>query len=522
MVGHDVSGARRRGTAAPAPRRAPARTSRAWRLDGAAPSSTSPTRLQTALVYVAVLIPLAAAFVWFAFFVRGTMHTSGDEPHYLAFAQGMWLYHTIDQRPVLYHHDFRAYYPYYMSSHAVLRHGHLYSLHYIGLPLVILPGFAAAGVLGARVTCIVIALLVCAMTLRLAARVAGLGPAAAAVLLLGLSAPFVLCAGAIYPDLLSALLVLLAYDALDASEMGRGRALGLGLALAAMPWVHVKLIPIVCVYLLGAVVALWRQQRRRRREARRLVPRQPRAGQRGRGVAPVGTVALLALGLPVLSLAGLSLYSYLLYGSPSPAAPYQEPAFFTGAPLSGLLGQLFAQGNGLLGTAPFLLLALPGMVALWRRDRTTALKIFLITVPFWIATLTYREWWGGDAPPLRFLLPMLPLWSIGIAVLLAHLRTLAAASVAGIFAALTLALTAAIPVAARFGWPLQNGTGALLIALGRQWGFPLTPWLPAFQETYHGLGIWHDARLIPVWTAILLALWGALALWERRAGRLPA
>jgi len=96
----------------------------------------------------------------------------------------------------------------------------------------------------------------------------------------------------------------------------------------------------------------------------------------------------VVLGLPLIAVAGLMCYNLVLYGSPNPAAPYDGPTLLTGNPVAGIVGQIFAQGQGALGTAPFALLAVPGAVALWRRDRTAALKIGLATVPFWLVTLT--------------------------------------------------------------------------------------------------------------------------------------
>ena len=232
--------------------------------------------------------------------------------------------------------------------------------------------------------------------------------------------------------------------------------------------------------------------------------------------------ALLALGLPLLSVAGLMCYTLVLYGSPSPAAPYEGPTLFTGNPVAGIVGQIFAQGQGALGTAPFALLAVPGAVALWRRDRAAALKIGLATVPFWLVTLTYRMWWGGDAPPLRFLLPLLPLWATGIAALLAGLRTAAARLTVSVFAAATLALTVAIPAAPRLGWPLPAGRGGLLLALGEYVGLPLGAWLPAFEPTRTGPGLWHHAPLIALWAAVLLVAWALLAQGARKARMIPS
>src|SRR5207302_10510235 len=120
-------------------------------------------------------------------------------------------------------------------------------------------------------------------------------------------------------------------------------------------------------------------------------------------------------------------------------------------------------------------------------------------------------------PPLRFLLPLLPLWAAGIAALLAGLRTAAARLSVGVFAATTLALTLAVPVAPRLGWPLQAGRGGLLLALGGRVGLPLTAWLPAFAPTRTGPGLWHNASLIALWAAVGVCAWAVLARHERRA-----
>ncbi len=452
----------------------------------------------------AVLALLTVVYLWCALVVRGPHAFTGDEPHYLAITQSLWLYHTLDQHRVLYHHDFFAYYPYLMSSHS-LHHGpHLYPLHYLGLPLVLLPGFALAGARGAQVTTVLIALLTCWRMLRLATRVVGPLPATLALGVLGLSAPFVLNAGAIYPDLFSGLLLVLAYEALDAPRLTACRALALGVVLAAMPWAHIKLLAPVCVYMAWTVAVLWRQSRAPRHRASALT------------VLP----GVLALGLPLLSIASLIAFNNAVYGSPSPTAQFtlRDQALFTGNPLEGMMGQFFSQGQGALGTAPFVLLVFPGAVALWRWQRATALKIGMVTIPFWVATLTYHDWWGGDSPPLRYLLCLLPLWVVGIAALLARMRTLMARLVVGALAAVTLALTTVIPLASRIGCPLPNGHGALLVAFGERPRLPLTAWLPVFVTTRTDTGYWQSAAPLAAWVSALVATWCILA-WKERVAR---
>ncbi len=502
-----------------------------------------------------VMLPLAAAFAWFAFGVRGMYNLSGDEPHYLAITQGLWLYHTLDQHRVLYQHDFFAYFPHLMSSHSLHRGPHLYPLHYLGLPLALLPGFALAGAPGAEVTALLIALLVCWRALHVCARVAGPVAASISVVGMGLAAPFVSNAPTVYPDLLAALLLVLGYEVVDALALTARRALALGLLLAVMPWVHAKLLVAVAALALWALYSLWRSRETLTPQshadpslgsaeptAQPALPRMgegeqsvrfplPRTG-RGTGVrtpSPLsraqgegwGVRVTLVLGLPLLSVGGLLLFNGWLYGSPTLTAQFslRGQALLSGNPLSGLAGQLFAQGQGMLGTAPFLLLVIPGAVALWRRDRGAALKVGLVTLPYWLVTLTYHDWWGGDCPPLRYLLPLLPLWSIGTAALLTSLRTLAARLAVASLAGVTLALTLTIPAAPRWGWPLPGGQSATLLALGNTLHLSLTHWLPTFVIVPVDNGLWRTPWLIVPWALGLIALWLFLARRERLATR---
>ncbi len=501
-IDHDHAYTRRRGTA-PAARR-PGRGRQGGRGGRGGRGSQVWLRAPAWAVQLAVLAPIALAYLWMA--VLASRGLSGDEPHYLAITQGLWLYHTLDQTPVLVvHHDFFAYYHSLMSSHSLHRDGRLYPLHPLGLPILLLPGFALAGAVGARATVALLAVLLCWRTLRLATRLVGPVPAALAVLGLGLSAPFVLNAGAIYPDVASGLALALAYEAIDAARLTVRRALALGLLLAAMPWLHVKLLVVVAAYMAWAAYAL--------------LYGRPRDGARASARRTV-LLAALALDPPVLSVAALIAFNGVVYGSPGLTAQFalRGQALLTGNPLGGMVGQLFAQGQGALGTAPLLLLAIPGAGALWRRDRATALKVGLVTLPFWIVTLTYRDWWGGDCPPLRYLVPMLPLWTLGIAALLDGLRARASRLAVGLAGAASLLLALAMPGAPLYGWTLPDGQGGLLVGLGRGIGLPLSAWFPLFEPTKTGPGLWRHAWLIPLWTAVFVALWLFVA-WRERLAR---
>jgi hypothetical protein len=113
--------------------------------------------------------------------------------------------------------------------------------------------------------------------------------------------------------------------------------------------------------------------------------------------------AWLGLVLPVLPvLAWTAWYSLRRDGSLVPAV---YGGSFTNPLPTGLYGLVLSPGKGLFAYNPFLLLAIPGAVALWRRDRAaTALLVGLMAV----RVLLYARWsyWaGGVSWGPRFLMP---------------------------------------------------------------------------------------------------------------------
>jgi len=478
---------------------------------------------------ITVMLPLAVAFLLSAFRLRAPLALSGDEPHYLAVAQSLWLYGTLDQHLVLYHHDYYAYFSQHMSSHALHLDGHLYPLHYIGLPLVVLPAFALAGADGVLAAMAAIALGVCWLTLRLAARVAGRTAAALAVLGMGLSAPFVLNAATIYPDMLGALFLLIVVESTSHGVLTAQRVFWCGVVLAMTPWVHVKLIVPMTFLIVWTLYRLWQETARHQRAAAALprrygrragvdtlpsyAQRAPRNGSET-NLAPRG--AAYIVGLPVFSVLALLAFNGVVYGTPTLTAQFslRGETLFSGNPLVGALGQIFAQGQGMLGNAPFLLLGFPGLIALWRRDRVLAVLVVAVTYPFWAITLTYHDWWGGDSPPLRYLLEMIPFWTIGAAVLLDDLRTSRARGIAVALGVVSLVLTLSLPWATRSGWPLPTGSSGPLVVLSTLLHLPLNALLPLYVIGAGDNGTWTRPLLLVPWAAIVGLLWATTALFS--------
>ena len=74
---------------------------------------------------------------------------------------------------------------------------------------------------------------------------------------------------------------------------------------------------------------------------------------------------------------------------------------FLAAPQVGLVGILFDQQSGLLIANPIYLLAVPGLVLLWRRDKRLALASGLVFLSIYLPNNMYNIWYGGFASPAR-------------------------------------------------------------------------------------------------------------------------
>jgi hypothetical protein len=277
------------------------------------------------------------------------------------------------------------------------------------LPLLLAPVYA----LGGRTACVALMALAAAAlafeTFRLCERATGDRRAA----LWGWAAvagpPLVFYSFHVYTEVPSGLALTIALRLLSSAPNPGAAALAALLA-AALPWLHLKMIPAAAALGCVALVEL-----------------------RGRSLAAFLATASLAA-------AAFLGYYHWIYGVPSPLAVFggHLPAGESGSPPVAALGLLLDRSFGLLPHAPLYLLslaALPRLVrqarALWRH----ALLALAVLAP----VLAWRMWWGGQCPPGRFLVPLLPMLGLAVAV-----RVKASAS--GL---------------ARWRWPLAAGGGVL-------------------------------------------------------------
>jgi hypothetical protein len=297
-------------------------------------------------------------------------------------AQSLWREGDLDLRDEFARGDFREYLPDLAGPHygAPRADGRPFPAHSPGLPLLLAPAYAAFG----RAGCVALMSLLAAATATQAFRLAlryGARPAEALFAWAVCAGPPALFyASQLYTETPSALVIVSALLVLLGAPSAAG-AMGAALLTAALPWLHLKMIPAAAVLGLVALLRL------------RGAPRW----------AFVATAAVAA--------AAFAGYYQLVFGRPTPLALYGgglPQGDVVPEPLRAGLGLLLDRSFGLLPIAPAFLLALAaGRAPRASRAEWWALCGLLLAIAG--PALAWRMWWGGQCPPARFLVPLLPL-----------------------------------------------------------------------------------------------------------------
>jgi hypothetical protein len=326
---------------------------------------------------IVVLVPVGLRYA-------STLQATGDEPHYLIMAQSLWRDGDLDLANNYEAGDWREYTPGPLLPHygAPRRDGRPFPAHSPGLPVLLAPFYA----LGGRAACVVV-LSVLAAGLAVEVRRSGLrltGHPEAALLAYAaaLGPPAFFYSFHVYTEVPSALALAACLDLLTRGP-GLGGAIAAALLASVLPWLHVKMIPAaIALGVLGLV---------------RL-----RSGPRAAFGLVAGAMA-----------AAFALYYQSVFGQPSPLALYAGlPADARSSPAPAFFGLLLDRSFGLLPWAPVYLLALAGLPSL---VRLRAWPHLLLGLAVLAPVFTWRMWWGGQCPPARLLVPIVPLLGASLA-----------------------------------------------------------------------------------------------------------
>jgi hypothetical protein len=248
------------------------------------------------------------------------------------------------------------------------------------LGMLLLPGYVVAGRTGALV---LLALMGAALAALVARRARDFGLRESTigllVLVLGMTYPLATFASQIWPELSGALAVAAMLVLVARPRGGRWRALAVAVSAAAIKTrLGLLTLPIAA--------AAWLRRR------------------------PLRGLFMLALASAAALVVG-----WLTMGHPF--GPYRRlhhllPGDF-GLAVRVVVGLLFDAAGGLAFTAPLWVAALAGLAMLWRRGGSGERMMMVGAGLTIVALLHSSEWYGGGAPPARYLVPILPAFALG-------------------------------------------------------------------------------------------------------------
>jgi hypothetical protein len=346
-------------------------------------------------------LPLLMLLIAFGVFIslRGRPIRSGefligDCPYYASTAVSIWTDGDLDLRNQL-----RGGLEAHQRQVALGLHGEWYPKHPILMPLLTVPLYAIFGVSGFLLFNGLVLAVLGGVLWGLCRRHvgAGLSTLATASILAG-----TYLRAYVYnysPDLFSALLFLAALLLLlDGRFLPAGALLGLS--------VMAKITNLFGVLIVAGILVA----RHKPREALRL----------GAGALPC-LIALAALNTLMFGGPATTGYDRTLVLENGSPVTVSHRGFFDLPLLEGIRGQLFAERTGLLTTSPLLLLALPGLLLLLRRDPWEGLLFVCLWEFTFLLFSTYR-WWATSHYGNRFLMIPVALTAVPLALTLEWVR----------------------------------------------------------------------------------------------------
>jgi hypothetical protein len=312
------------------------------------------------------------------------------------------------------------------------------------------------------------------------------------------SAPMVVYASQIYPEIPAALLALIAVDAMLRTAT-RNTILSGALAVSLMPWLHVRYFPIALFLAVGLAI--------------RAVSALP-SGQRPPRVALRRAAWALA---PLFASVAIMLIAFEhWYGSPLLDAQYQGAGAQSHS-LSGayryLAGALWSSERGWLPFAPVALLALAAVPYVWRRYGRWALYGGVVAVGY-LVLLAVQNADPGFSFAGRYEVILMPMAAIPLLLLLSEFRP--ARWIFWPLAAISMIVTAAVvlePTSSIAGVPGGNGP---LLQPHDFWKWFVDLW-PAVVSGDRGT--YPDVLSVVAWSVGLLlvgaAAYALVPRWQR-------
>lgn len=458
---------------------------------GEASERSSTTALRIWIFAVSLLI-YAALTPW----AKVACFPTADEPHYLLLTHSLVFDHDFDLANNYARGDYRRFYPAEIDHHTVTNaRGQELPVHDVGISVLLVPGYAMAGRLGAMFELnifgafLALGIFVLGMKLEATPRAA-----LTAWALFAFTSPVAIYTSQIYPEIVGAGLITWAVVAhIRFTESPKWRYLWLAAsAVALLPWFSARywvlLGPILVIIALHLVVASG-------------FPR----------LAVLKPLAVVVV--PLLVSVGLfAAFDLHLYHTPIPNAGYvlllqPRPSLIGPHLLPGLPGLLFDRAFGLLTTAPVYLLAIAGAWVLCRRRPWRGALIVLPLLAYMLFAAANRFWYGGWAPPPRYLVTGVAILA-PVAALALSRRTprplLALITTWSLF--ISIGYTA-FPLTRYTYWSVNSGalSDFLSQTIGFRFGSVFPSFIRANRSDYLLCLFWFAAALACLWVLVRTA-----------------
>jgi hypothetical protein len=218
-------------------------------------------RLTTVTIAIAVA-SIAASSLAAARLTSTPLFPSGDEPHYLVLSQSIWRDGDLKIENNHQRGDYLEYYESELEPHYLTRGSdqEIYSIHPVGISVLMAPVYGAAGYRGVVAALILMAAVAMAIAWRwTVATLNAPGAATFAWASIALTAPFLLNTFTVYPEIAAGLAVIFAFVwtlPREQQRPGLGRWIAAGIAIAVAPWLSTKYAPMSAALLLVVLARL--------------------------------------------------------------------------------------------------------------------------------------------------------------------------------------------------------------------------------------------------------------------------
>ncbi|PIE33893.1 hypothetical protein CSA56_09395 [candidate division KSB3 bacterium] len=337
----------------------------------------------------------------------------GDEPHYLLITHSLLHDRDLKIRNNYNQRDYQTFYHGNLDVHvSIAKDTTRYSIHPIGMPVLMIPAYAIAGHRGA-ILCMNVLGAMLALFLFLIAFSHTLNIRISLLVwaMVSFTPPLLLYAAQLYPETPSGLFLAAAYY-LIRSQKHRSYpgSIALGLLLAYLPWLQQRMIVPSVLLLCYHLLSLW------------LAKRHPFWRKSHIVTAIIPTILLAVSGL---MMAG---QNYLFFRNPLPNASYKsvgiDEIFSWKIMLhEGLLGLLFDQEAGLLIYAPYFIFLFAGFLLLWRCEKLLTGFLLLTIASMYIPCAGFTlKWRGAWSPVARYMVTQIPLLIIPLGLGIQHIH----------------------------------------------------------------------------------------------------